>query len=249
MGTLGRAVGIARSLIVYHGIPLRQRRLRRLYAQFVASGELAFDVGAHAGNRTRALAALHCRVIAVEPQADLAAMLRRFFAGSTRVTVLQALVGAHVGRQTLWVSERHPTLATAAVDWRDARAAEPGFAAVTWDTAIDVDSTTLDAMIERFGEPAFVKIDVEGLEPSVLAGLTRPVRTVSFEYLPGALEQVEECAAALTALGAYEFNWSAGETFVLASSRWVTAANLIAALRTPTAQRGSGDVYARLIGI
>jgi len=249
MGTLGRTVGIVRSLVIYHGIPLRQRRLRNLYAQFVGAGDLAFDIGAHAGNRTRALAALGCRVVAVEPQADLAAMLRRFFARSTTVTVLQALMSSHVGTQTLWVSERHPTLATAATDWREARAAEPGFAAVTWDTAIQVDSTTLDATIERFGEPAFIKIDVEGYEPTVLSGLTRPVRTVSFEYLPGALEQVEECAAALTALGAYEFNWSAGETFVLASPRWTTAANLVAALRTRAAQRGSGDVYARLIGI
>lgn len=249
MGRLGRTVGIARSLVIYHGIPLRQRRLRRLYAQFVSTGDLAFDIGAHAGNRTRALAALGCRVVAVEPQADLAAMLRRFFGGSSRVTVLQALMGAHVGRQTLWVSERHPTVATAATDWRDARAAEPGFAAVSWDTAVEVDSTTLDATIAKFGEPAFIKIDVEGFEPSVLAGLSRPIRTVSFEYLPGALEQVEECAAALSALGPYEFNWSSGETFVLASPRWVTAAGLIAALRTPAAQRRSGDVYARLLSV
>ncbi len=249
MGTLGRAVGIARSLVVYHGIPLRQRRLRRLYSQFVSPGDLAFDIGAHAGNRTRALAALGCRVVAVEPQADLAAMLRRFFAGSTKVTVLEALMSAHVGRQTLWVSERHPTVATAAADWRDARAAEPGFAAVTWDTAIDVDSTTLDATIAKVGEPAFIKIDVEGFEPTVLAGLTRPIRTVSFEYLPGALEQVEQCAAALGSLGAYEFNWSPGETFVLASPKWMTAAALISALRTPAAQRRSGDVYARFIGM
>jgi FkbM family methyltransferase len=247
MGTFGRALGIARSLLVYHGIPFRQRRLRRLYAQFVLPEDLAFDIGAHAGNRTRALAALGCRVIAVEPQADLARILRRFFAGSTNVTVVEALMSSQEGRQRLWVSDRHPTVATAASEWRDARAAEPGFAAVAWDTVIEVESTTLDATIARYGEPSFIKIDVEGFEPTVLAGLTRPVRTVSFEYLPGALGQVEECIAALSRLGTYEFNWSPGETFALASPGWMTAANLVVALRTPEAQRRSGDVYARLI--
>src|SRR5688572_30596837 len=39
-----RALGVARSLLVYHGIPGRQRRIRRLYGQFVASGDLAFDI-------------------------------------------------------------------------------------------------------------------------------------------------------------------------------------------------------------
>ena len=49
VSALDRALGLARSLLVYHGIPGRQRRMRRLYSRFVAAGDLAFDVGAHAG--------------------------------------------------------------------------------------------------------------------------------------------------------------------------------------------------------
>jgi hypothetical protein len=49
-----RIIGLARSLAIYHAIPLRQRRMRHLYAQFVSHGDLVFDLGAHAGNRTRA---------------------------------------------------------------------------------------------------------------------------------------------------------------------------------------------------
>ena len=247
MANLGRTLGIVRSLVIYHAIPLRQRRLRRLYRQFVRPGDVAFDVGAHAGNRTRALAAIGCRVVAVEPQADLARMLRRFFRRTSSVTVLEALMSAHEGHQTLFVSNRNPTVATAAAEWREARASDPEWTGVEWDTSINVRSTTLDAAIAGFGEPAFIKIDVEGFEPTVLAGLSRPIRTISFEYLPSALSQVEECAARLASLGAYEYNWSPGETFTLASKRWMTAADLVSALKTPAAQRRSGDVYARLI--
>ncbi len=46
---LTRASGIARSLATYHGIPGRQRRMRRFYSAFLRPGDLAFDVGAHAG--------------------------------------------------------------------------------------------------------------------------------------------------------------------------------------------------------
>jgi len=63
MTRIDRAIGLARSLATYHGIPFRQRRLRRLYRSFVNAGDLAFDIGAHAGNRVRALTALGCRVV------------------------------------------------------------------------------------------------------------------------------------------------------------------------------------------
>ena len=46
--------GIWRSLLLYYGVPFRQRRMRRLYAQFIKPGDLCFDVGAHVGNRLRA---------------------------------------------------------------------------------------------------------------------------------------------------------------------------------------------------
>jgi FkbM family methyltransferase len=246
MGHFDRAVGLARSLAVYHVIPLRQRRLRRLYGQFVKPGDLVFDVGAHVGNRVRAFAALGCRVVALEPQPDCARLLRVFFSRSPRVVVVESAVAEIAGRGSLSLSERTPTVTTLATEWRSAREGDPDFARVQWNRRIEVDTTTLDGLIERFGVPTFVKIDVEGSEPAVLAGLGRPVAALSFEYLPRALSEAEVCLARLTALGTYQFNWSIGESNQLMSERWLDAAEMLAALRTPAARRRSGDIYARL---
>ncbi|MEE3202002.1 MAG: FkbM family methyltransferase, partial [Acidobacteriota bacterium] len=76
MSQTQRTLGLARSLFLYHTIPGRQNRLRKLYRQFVSTGDLVFDLGAHVGNRTRAFNALGCRVIAVDPHPDCVRILR-----------------------------------------------------------------------------------------------------------------------------------------------------------------------------
>ena len=250
MSRADRAIGLARSLLVYHGIPRRQRRMQRLYRQFAQPGDLVFDIGAHVGNRARALAALGCRVIALEPQPDFARMLRLLFGRNPRIEVLEAAVTGASGEDWLAVSERTPTVSTTAAAWRDARAREPGFGGVEWNRQLRVRTVSADALIAQYGRPAFIKIDVEGGEPAVLDGLTTPVPALSFEYLPGAVGEVRECLDRLAALAGtdarYEFNWSVGESYELASTEWLAGDALVAALAALGPNARSGDVYARL---
>jgi FkbM family methyltransferase len=248
MSRIDRAVGLLRSLAIYHAIPLRQRRLKALYREFVRAGDLVFDIGAHAGNHVRAFSALGCRVVALEPQPDFARLLRLLFSRRSNVRVVEAGVGRTAGRATLTVSERTPTVTSLADRWRDRRAADPDFRGVRWNRRVDVDVTTLDALIHEHGVPAFIKIDVEGSEPDALAGLSTPVPALAFEFLPRALEQAEACVARLGSLGGYVFNWSRGESRRLEARSWLSDREVLAALRSPAAQLTSGDVYARVAG-
>ena len=187
--------------------------------------------------------------VALEPQPDFARVLRVIFAGTPRVTVVEAAVANAPGRGILSLSERTPTVTTLAPEWRDARAREPGFKDVQWNRRLEVETTTLDRLIDRFGAPKFVKIDCEGSEAAILEGLTQAVPGVSFEYLPWTPGEAEACVMRLLALGPYQFNWSIGETFQLASSVWLSGRDVLTALGTPEARRRAGDVYARLYTI
>jgi FkbM family methyltransferase len=241
-----RAFGIARSLALYYGIPLRARRLTRLYAPLVPRGSLAFDVGAHVGNRVRAFRALGARVVAIEPQRDLVRVLRLLYGRDRGVVIAPLALGRRPGQATLYVAERTPTVSTLSTAWRSRVQQDPSFARVAWKPADPVAVTTLDALIAEHGQPAFVKIDVEGYEAEVLAGLSQPVAALSFEYVAPAIDTALACIDRLESLGCYAYNHSPGETQRLALAEWTDAAAMRGLLRELPSGSRSGDVYARL---
>jgi FkbM family methyltransferase len=240
-----RVYGLCRSLWMYYGRPGGGAALDRFYAGLVPRGGQCFDVGAHVGSRSRSWSRLGASVVAIEPQPDFARFLRWLFRRDAKVTVREEAVAAFPGTLTLLVSSRTPTVTTGSRRFIASAASVPSFDWVRWDASVEVTATTLDELIGSHGTPDFAKIDVEGMEHEVLAGLSRPLPAISFEFVPSAMGSALASLARLETLGRYAYNVSLGESLAMEFAEWVDVRTLRAWLEGRDPAGDSGDIYAR----
>ncbi len=242
------AASIRRSLEFYYGDAGRAAAMDAFYARFVRPGDLVFDIGAHVGDRVGSFRRLGARVVAVEPQPLCVRALREIYAGDGDVVVVEAVCGPRQETVPFYVNSTNPTVSTASTDFVRAADGAPGWQGQVWDARVEVPAVTLDSLVATYGTPAFVKIDVEGFEDAVLAGLSRALPALSFEFTTIERAVAQRCLDRLAALGFGVFNVSLGESMRLEFDRWVPASEVAAHVRALPHEANSGDVYCRPAG-
>jgi hypothetical protein len=157
-------------------------------------------------------------------------------------------IAAAPGNVELFVNLDNASLTTASSGFvaTASASAAPGWRGERWLGRLVAPAITLDQLIERYGEPIFAKIDVEGFEAEALAGLSRPLEAFSFEFTTILRRVAIDCVTRCRALGAYLYNAALGETQRLAFTEWVDAEAIERWLDALPESANSGDIYARL---
>ncbi|MFM1815384.1 MAG: hypothetical protein RLZ98_2079 [Pseudomonadota bacterium] len=239
-----RLASLARSFDVYWGDAPRNAAMDALYARFVSAGDLVFDIGAHVGDRVGSFRRLGARVVALEPQKDCARLIREIFEGDADVTVVDAACGAEEGQLALHINSANATVATLSDDFVRAADGAAGWEGQVWDHSRTVPVTTLDTLIAQHGVPAFTKIDVEGFEAAVLAGLSQPLPALSFEFTTIERDVAYRCIERLAELANYRYDLAIGESQLLTFGVPRSGDELCDYISGLPHSANSGDVYA-----
>lgn len=218
---------------------------RAFYAKFISPGDIVFDVGANVGNRAKVFCRLASRVVLFEPQPYCLDILESGFATDDKILVVRKALGRESGTGRIMVSDAH-TVSSMSKAWIGAVKNSGRFSHISWDSEVEVGVTTLDSAIADFGMPSFIKIDVEGYEAEVLAGLSRPIAALSLEFTPEHMDSMRKCLVKLSELGRYEYSLSLGESMQLERDDWGSSEQILSRIALFD-QTTFGDVYARRV--
>jgi len=240
---LSRAAGPLWEMLRGNRAMRQSRLMREFYASLLPPGALVFDIGANVGTMTRIFSSLGARVIAVEPNPDCARHIELTTSPKT-VEVLQAAVGEASGVGVLTISDRKDKMSSMSADWRDAVSKQNTDYVGMWKRELTVPIVTLDALIQRYGRPSYIKIDVEGYEEQALKGLSQAAPLLSFEFnrvfLGPALQSLNS-----KSLEGAAFNYTLVDPVKFEIEDWVGKEELITRLTAMPRGSGLGDIFAR----
>jgi FkbM family methyltransferase len=225
------------------GEKLAERRLREFYGAFFEKGDVVFDVGANQGEYSEAFALEGAQVIAIEPNIAYRLRLNALARTHTITPVFVALSDSDgAAKLNVCSTPGYSTLLSPQSEWIEG---SPDYVDVEWTDLLEVPLTTMDALADKYGQPVFVKIDVEGFELNVLRGMSFSPRHLSFEFGARRKELGQECLRELASKG-YRFRPILGRDFEYATAEWMDHAEAVQWLEAfTTSQAEYGDMFAR----
>jgi len=223
----------------------RQACMRDFYSQFFRPQDIVFDIGANVGEYTEVFASLGATVIAVEPNPACLPKLRGLARKRPNVQMCECAVGDALGwAKLLACSESlYSSLNT---EWVRETPNVEGYQNVKW-TPVEVRVLTLDSLAAKYGQPTFIKIDVEGYEREVLHGMSFTPPYLSFEWNAPMADVARDCIRFLGSR-AYVFNCIHARKLAFLHADWLSTVDAERWLLTyaGTAESSEyGDVFAR----
>ncbi len=209
---------------------------QRVYNSLLEPGTLIFDIGANHGQTTEKLLRPGCRVIAVEPSLESVEVLKMKFRHNPSVTVVNRGVSDREEVLPFYFDKTQNRASSFIEKWSQ-----------RGESKYSVRTTTLDKLIEEYGMPQFIKIDVEGFELRVLRGLTQRVASLSFSYHGRTWDETLEGLALINKLGKARFNFNSFIMHSLHLENWVDSEELISKINK-SMENGHyyGDIFVRI---
>jgi len=163
--------------------------------------KLYFDIGCNVGHWIHANHKEGIRIIGVEANPTKAQEAKERFADNPDIEILNFAVSNRDG-DNIDIHVSNPDWATtASSDFR-----QHGRFSILYATdPIKVPTITIDTLIKQYGEPEYIKIDVESYELTALQGLAHKSGMIAFEWMDEIKADVFLCIDYCYSLGYRDF--------------------------------------------
>ena len=162
---------------------------------------LMFDIGANAGIVTDCFVEQGYHVVAVEPLGYRCDEIKNKHSEND-VTVINAAVHYKKGPLDFYTIEEWDVISTLSEEWRIKSRFGLEKSNRIWPTVIKVNCVKIDDLIEQYGIPKLIKIDVEGSEYEALLSHNKKIETVIiFEWTEELIKNTKKCIEHLASLG------------------------------------------------
>lgn len=173
---------------------------------------LIFDIGCNKGEFIKACLEEFDKpkIIAVDANVDMLVHCKNKFPMNSNIEYQYCVMSDKIGIEDFFVSPEDG-ISTASRNWiENSRFAKGNAAGLVTPSQWSplprkIRSATLDKLIELYGEPDLIKIDVEGYEHKVVAGLSKKVGEVQFEWAEEEKENILKTVERLHDIGYEEF--------------------------------------------
>jgi FkbM family methyltransferase len=173
---------------------------------------LMFDIGANRGDATVAGVKLGYKVIALEPAPRVFAELISNFIYNQNVVPLRLAVGSEDGGRLEFYECVEDGLSTLEKFWLT----DPGMPYYGKEfRAIAVNTCTVDWLVDKYGKPDLIKIDVEGAEWAVLRGMSKHSGKIALEWTQETMAEHNKQLQYLKSIGYTKFRFQFIEDHLL----------------------------------
>lgn len=185
--------------------------------------KLVFDIGSNVGNTVETFLSKSEKVVSVEANPRLVNYQEARFRGRNVVIDNRGLSN-HNGTQNFRIANIN-TISTFSDQWINESRFTNHW---RWDNGIEVQTVKLDTLIEQYGEPDYIKIDIEGYEWEALMVFTKliPNMIVAFEWAEEQKTKISEILNHVKTLGYDKFFYTeADEVLFEERINWVSHEN------------------------